>query len=868
MPASPMMAQYWEVKNQHKDYLVFFRLGDFYEMFYDDARLASKELELTLTGRDCGEEERAPMCGVPYHSCEGYIARLLAKGYRVAICEQTEDPALAKGLVKREVIRLITPSTVTETSMLDEGKNNFLAAVCFEGGLAGLAFVEVSTGAVHVTETEDGLSGISNELVRFSPRELLAAPGLPKAFLKGCTSLCNAQPQPRTADDFDYYTAMQRISAGFSPAAIQKSGIEKKPLAAAALGAALGYLEEVYKGKLTLADGITVYSGSRFMQLDIYTRRNLELVETLRSQEKRGSLLWLLDHTKTPMGRRLLRSFLERPLLDCGLISKRQNAVGELVTNEIRRSELMSALSGIYDMERITTRVLYGSANGRELKLLSGAIAALPAIHQGIAGFESVMMREIQVGIDPLEDIYALIQQGIVDEPPFSVREGGLIRAGYSPEVDHLRMLVNDSQQLLAKIEADEKEKTGIKGLKVGYNRVYGYYIEITKSYLANVPDSYIRKQTLTNCERYITPELKELEGEILDARSRLVELEYDLFCKIRGEVALAQERIRLTAASVALLDVFCSFAEVAEKQGYCRPDVDVSGKLRIVDGRHPVVEATLASDSFIPNSTDLDCGENRMMILTGPNMAGKSTYMRQTALIVLMAQIGSFVPAASAEIGVADGIYTRIGASDDLSAGQSTFMVEMNELSYILKNATKDSLIILDEIGRGTSTFDGMSIARAVIEYIADKKKVGAKTLFATHYHELCEMEGQIEGVKNYNILVRKRGDEITFLRKIARGGADDSYGIEVAKLAGVPDGVIKRAKQVLAELEADSKRRVYADAENRPAYADGELQTGLSDDRQAGLLQKLKNIDINTLTPMEALSILDELGRAAKTL
>jgi len=526
----------------------------------------------------------------------------------------------------------------------------------------------------------------------------------------------------------------------------------------------------------------------------------------------------------------------------------------------------MAALSGIYDMERITTRVLYGSANARELKMLAGAIARLPALRKRMEGFQSAMNREIYAGIDTLEDLHHLIEQGIVEEPPLSVKDGGLINPGYSAEVDRLRMLVNDSQQLLTKIEADEKEKTGIKGLKIAYNRVFGYYIEVTKSNLSAVPERYIRKQTLTNCERFITPELKQLEGEILDARTRLVELEYELFCEIRSKVGLAQERIRMTAASVAMLDVFCSFADLAAKQGYCRPDVDMSGKLRINDGRHPVVEAMLEADSFVPNNTELDTADNRMMILTGPNMAGKSTYMRQNALIVLMAQIGSFVPASSAQIGVVDGIYTRIGASDDLSAGQSTFMVEMNELSYILKNATKDSLIILDEIGRGTSTFDGMSIARAVIEYIADKKKLGAKTLFATHYHELCEMEGQVEGVKNYNILVRKRGDEITFLRKIARGGADDSYGIEVAKLAGVPEEIIRRAKQVLAELEADAKRRVYADEEKRPVYADGGMQTGLSDEKRAGILQKLKNLDINTVTPIEALAILDELGKTAR--
>lgn len=866
---SPMMKQYFEIKEQNPDTLLFFRLGDFYEMFFEDAKLASRELELTLTGRDCGQEERAPMCGVPFHSAESYIARLVAKGYKVAICEQMEDPALAKGLVKRAVIRVITPGTVMESSMLDESKNNFICSVFAGEHAAGVCFADISTGELRATELlTDSLqeleSQVRNELARFSPREILINPqtlqmtGLGKFIKEKLSAALECLPQEETAG------AEQLLKAQFSPERLDSSGVSAYPLTAQAVGCLLLYLKKTQRTGLERMDTIEMYSGSQFMGLDLSARRNLELLETMRGKSKRGSLLWVLDKTKTAMGKRLIRVWIERPLLNPAQILRRQNAVEELSMDSMFRDAVAEQLSGIHDLERLMTRIVYGSANARELRSLCAALSRLPELKQLLGGVSSALLREIREKIDPLEDVAALIESAIVDEPPFSIREGGMIRPGYHEELDELRTDMGSGKEIIAQLEAGEREKTGIPKLKVGYNRVFGYYIEVSNSYRDKVPDEYIRKQTLTNCERFITPDLKQLEGRILGAHEKSVQLETQLFEQVRAEAASQLERVQATASAVAQLDVLTSFAAVSVANSYQRPEVNLSGKIILKESRHPVVEQMLDGAPFVPNDVELDQEENRVAIITGPNMAGKSTYMRQIALIVLMAQIGCFVPAQSAEISVVDAIFTRVGASDDMASGQSTFMVEMTEVADILKNATSRSLLILDEIGRGTSTFDGMSIARAVLEHVADKRSLGAKALFATHYHELTVLEELVSGVKNFNIAVKKRGDDITFLRRIVRGGADDSFGIEVAKLAGVPNSVVNRAKQVLRELE--SGRPVTPKGSGRKPREEETAQLSLVPPQESEVLARLRQMDVNTLTPIECMNTLFELSKLAQ--
>ena len=867
---SPMMKQYFEIKKQYPNTLLFFRLGDFYEMFFEDAKLASRELELTLTGRDCGLEERAPMCGVPFHSYESYVARLVAKGYKVAICEQMENPALAKGLVKRDIVRVITPGTVMETSMLDEARNNYIASICVSGAAAGVCFADVSTGAMEAAQlsenTPDELEKtLLNELARFSPREILLNPeGLNLSELPDfMREKLSASVECLEERQFSLDACTERVCSQFHAESLSAISLADKPLIVSAAGALLFYLAETQRGGLERMTELTLYSEAQFMRMDTNTRRNLELIETMRNKEKRGSLLWVLDETRTAMGKRLLRSWIEQPLVSPAQISRRQNAVEELFRDAMLRDEIAQALTGIFDLERIMTRIVYGSANGRELRALCTALKKLPALKSLTAEKTSALLQEIHRSVDVMEDLSSLIDRAIVDEPPFTIREGGMIRQGYNEELDQLKSDMTNSQGLIAAVEAREKERTGIPKLKIGYNRVFGYYIEISNSYKNDAPDDYIRKQTLTNCERFITPELKELENRILGASDKAVRLESELFDQVRKTVAAELDRVQRTANAVARLDVLQSFAAVSAAGDYVRPEVNLNGRLILRDSRHPVVEKLLRGAPFVPNDVTLDMGENRIAIITGPNMAGKSTYMRQTALILLMAQIGCFVPASFAEVGIVDSIFTRVGASDDLSAGQSTFMVEMTEVADILKNATEKSFIIFDEIGRGTSTFDGMSIARAVLEYVADPKLLGAKTMFATHYHELTALEDLMQSVKNYSIAVKKRGDDITFLRRIVRGGADDSFGIEVAKLAGVPDEVVRRAKRVLAELEAG--KEVTPKKQGRRADSAETTQLVLTPSGGTKALDALRSLDVNTLTPIECMNRLFELVKLA---
>ena len=856
---TPMMKQYHEIKEQNKDAILFFRLGDFYEMFSDDALLASRELDLTLTTRDRAkpEDERTPMCGVPYHSCDGYIARLIAKGYKVAICEQTEDPAAAKGLVKRDIIRVVTPGTV-DASMLEGGRSNYICAVCMDDECAGLAFCDITTGKTHATSFTgpERLSHVENELGRFSPVEAVLNDG---AFQQtGLIDLLrekfNCLTQNGGEARFRLEAAAEQVERQFGKD--QADRLPKSNSAALlALGGLLGYLYETQKTDLSHIRELEYYEEGRFMELDLTARRNLELTATMRDKEKRGSLLWVLDRTRTAMGGRLLRSWLERPLLSVAAINKRLASVEALVKSAMDREELIAALTGIGDMERLIGRIVYGSAGGRDLASLRAALGKLPELKEKLSPFPAGRLGELGESLDLLEDAYALLSRAVVDEPPFSVREGGFIRDGFHPEVDRLRDILSGGKSVIADVEAREREKTGIKSLKVGYNKVFGYYIEVSKSYYDQVPDAYIRKQTLAGCERYITQELKDLEHTVLTASDRVVALEYEIFTDLRAQVSARMERIQSTAAAVAELDALCSLASAAVKNNYCRPEVDEGGVIEIHDGRHPVVERMLSGSLFVPNDTYMGEREDRVAIITGPNMAGKSTYMRQVALITLMAQMGSFVPARAARIGVVDRIFTRIGASDDLGAGQSTFMVEMTEVADILKYATSRSLLILDEIGRGTSTFDGMSIARAVLEHCADRKKLGAKTLFATHYHELTALEEAIPGVKNYSIAIRSRGEELIFLRKIITGGADRSYGIEVAKLAGLPETVVKKARSVLRELESGSGHTPRLMAEPK------REQVSLAALGEAEVVDRLRRTQPETLTPLEAMSLLYEL-------
>ena len=858
---TPMMRQYMEIKEQNKDSILFFRLGDFYEMFGDDARKASRELDLTLTTRDKDKnksfEEKIPMCGIPYHASDAYIARLIAKGYKVAICEQTEDPAAAKGLVERDIVRIVTPGTVIDSACLEEGRSNFCAGIYLDGDYAGFSVCDISTGQTHVTAFSgpDREAHLQNELGRFAPAEAVLNPGAAedtalRALLEDKLR-CHMERLP--AGRFQLPAAEKRIRQQFGDDAAQRLPRDN-PAAMLALGALLDYLHDTQKTDLEHVDRLDYYRQGQFMELDLTARRNLELTETLRGKEKKGSLLWVLDKTRTAMGARLLRSWLERPLLSVSAIARRNDAVAALVKHTVQREELILALTGIGDMERLMGRIVYGSAGGRDMVSLKNAMDHLPAIRQQLAAFEGGHLRELDARLDPLEDLAEVIGRTLQDDPPFSVREGEFIRDGFDPEVDRLRGILHGGKGIIASMEAAEKEKTGIRTLKIGYNKVFGYYIEVSNSFKELVPETYIRKQTLVNGERYITQELKDLEHDILSASDREAALEYELFTRLRQTLCDAVTRVQGAAAVVAELDCLCSLAAVAVKNNYCCPVVDDSGVIEIHDGRHPVVERVLKDALFVPNDTYMGEKENRVAIITGPNMAGKSTYMRQVALITLMAQIGSFVPARAARIGVVDRIFTRIGASDDLAGGQSTFMVEMSEVAEILRQATAHSLLILDEIGRGTSTFDGMSIARAVLEFCADRKRLGAKTLFATHYHELTELEGTLAGVKNYNIAIKKRGEDLVFLRKIIPGGADRSYGIEVAKLAGLPKEVVSRAKKILEELEAGGS---YI-----PPREERE-QVSLDAIGEAEVLDALRRAQPDTMSPIEAMQLLYDLKK-----
>ena len=870
---TPMMQQYVETKKQYGDCILFYRLGDFYEMFFDDAKTAAEELDLVLTGKDCGMGERAPMCGVPFHSAENYIAKLVSRGYKVAICEQVEDPKLAKGIVKRDVIRIITPGTVIESNMLDDTVNNYLCSICKGEKETGLCFADVSTCEFHITVARgnDEEEQIINQLSTYQPKEIIvnsAALDFNEAAKFTKTRL-SAELQLLDDIKFDFDEAANLVLETLKKEEIDSLGLGHSRAAVSALGAVIDYLKEVQKkDEIDAPAEIDFFDKEEYMKLDISARRNLELTKSMMNGEKRHSLLWVVDKTKTAMGKRMIRSWIERPLMSVNQITKRQNAIGELADNPIKRDKIRISLAGISDIERLTSRIAYGTANAKELKALQNTLKRLPEIKAEVAESASALLKDIEKNIDLLSDVEELIDKAIVDEPPFTLREGGMIKKGYHSEIDSLHEIMADGSGVLARIEAEEREKTGIPKLKVGYNRVFGYYIEVTNLYKDMVPEHYIRKQTLTNGERFITQELKELEGKIIGAKDRAIALEYEVFCAVRQQVGNEVDRLHSTAKALASLDVLAGLAEVAVNNNYVCPQINTNGVIDIKDGRHPVVETLLNGAPFVPNDTVLDKGENRCAIITGPNMAGKSTYMRQIALIVLLAQVGSFVPAKSANISIVDAIFTRVGASDDLATGQSTFMVEMNEVSTILKNATENSLIILDEIGRGTSTFDGMSIARAVLEFVCKKKTLGAKSLFATHYHELTAMEGMLDGVKNYSIAVKKRGDDITFLRRIVKGGADESFGIEVAKLAGVPDSVVKRAKVILKELEQNKIDIKFKAEDAVVEEEENDIQFNFSINGKNEIIEILKTIDVNTLTPIEAMQTLYDLKKKSEEL
>ena len=874
---TPMMRQYLETKKEYSDCILFYRLGDFYEMFFEDAEVVSRELELTLTGKSCGLEERAPMCGVPYHAVDSYLTRLVSRGYKVAVCEQVEDPKLAKGLVKREVVRIVTPGTNLDTCALDESKNNYIMSIVYVDSRYGISAADVTTGDYFVTEV-DSERKLLDEISKYMPSEVICN----EAFLVSGLDLEELRHRlgmaiyPLDAWYFDDQMACQTLTDHFHVASTDGLGLEDYDCGVIAAGSLLKYLQELQKTSLEHMTKLEPYSTSRYMVIDSSTRRNLELVETLREKQKRGTLLWVLDKTKTAMGARMLRSYVEQPLIDRMQIEQRLDAVAELKKNMICREELREYLNPVYDLERLISRVVYQTANPRDLIALKTSLKMLPPIRAMMEDFSSELLIRMREELDLLEDIWQLIEASIEEDPPISVREGGMIRSGFDEQVDRLRSARTEGKSWLARIEEEEREKTGIKNLRIKFNKVFGYYLEVTNSYRDMVPDYYIRKQTLTNAERYITPDLKELEETILGAEDKLVALEYDLFCRIRSQIASQVERIQKTAKAIANIDVFASLALVAEHNGYVRPKINEKGVLKIKNGRHPVVEKMMDNDMFIANDTYLDNKNNRISIITGPNMAGKSTYMRQNALIVLMAQVGSFVPAESANVGIVDRIFTRVGASDDLASGQSTFMVEMNEVANILRNATGSSLLILDEIGRGTSTIDGLSIAWAVVEYISNPKILGAKTLFATHYHELTELEGKLDNVHNYCIAVKEKGDDIVFLRKIVPGGADRSYGIQVAKLAGVPDEVIGRAKAICEELEnanmsniarnLDVQTQLPKKAQKQPDEVD-LAQISLFDTvRDDDIISELKDMDLTNMTPFEAMNRLYELQNKVK--
>ncbi len=876
---TPMMQQYMETKSQYPDCILFYRLGDFYEMFFDDALTASKELEITLTGKNCGMEERAPMCGVPYHAVDGYLTKLVSKGYKVAICEQVEDPKQAKGIVKREVVRIVTPGTILDAAAIDESKNNYIMCIVYIADRYGLSVADVTTGDYFVTELPDGQK-LKDEIFKFMPSEIICNESfyMSGMDLEDMKNRLGITIYSLESWYFDDEICKSKLMEHFKVSSLQGLGLSDYDCGVISAGALLQYLLETQKNDLSHMTHITPYTTGKYMMLDSSTRRNLELCETLREKQKRGSLLWVLDKTKTAMGARTLRKYIEQPLIERSEIERRLDAVTELKEEAISREEIREYLSPVYDLERLITRITYGSANPRDLTAFSSSLEMLPAIHYILEDMKSDLLCEICKEMDTLEDLCSLVKSAIAEEPPLAMKEGNIIRDGYSEEVDTLRRAKSDGKTWLAKLEEQEREKTGIKNLKIKYNKVFGYYLEVTNSYKELVPEYYTRKQTLANSERYITPELKELEDTILGAEDKLYALEYELYCTVRDTIAGEVVRIQKTAKAVAALDVFTSLALVAERNNYIRPTINVQGKIDIKDGRHPVVEQMIPNGSFICNDTVLDDKKQRISIITGPNMAGKSTYMRQVALIVLMAQLGSYVPASKANIGLVDRIFTRVGASDDLASGQSTFMVEMTEVANILRNATSKSLLVLDEIGRGTSTFDGLSIAWAVVEYISDAKLLGAKTLFATHYHELTELEGKINNVNNYCIAVKEKGDDIVFLRKIVKGGADKSYGIQVAKLAGVPDIVINRAKEIVEELadeditsrvseiasrEAEAKKKTKSRKYDEVDIAQFSLFDTVKDD---DVLEELKSIDVGNLTPIDALNTIYRLQNKLK--
>lgn len=858
---SPMMQRYLETKEQYKDCILFYRLGDFYEMFFDDAIIAARELEITLTGKDCGQEERAPMAGVPHHAAEMYISRLIAKGYKVAICEQLEDPKTAKGIVKRGVIKVVTPGTIIDSNMLEERKNNYIMSIYKTGIYFGISVCDISTGEFYSAEIKDqqNFPLLLDELARYNPSELVI-----NSMMADCQEEIS-----KIKERFDCYitrfqdkffdSKIDTLNLRFNIVDTSNRTIENlkdKTLAIPPINALLAYIEQTQMTTLDHLNKITIYQISKYMSLDINARRNLEITEKMRDKSKKGTLLWVLDKTSTSMGGRLLRRWLNDPLIDRKEINDRLDAVEELKDSIILRGDVVDALKKVYDIERLAGKISYGNANGRDMISLKNSVKQLPEIKKVLSTTGAGLLKEIYENIDTLDDIYEIIEKSIVDEPPIGVKDGGIIKIGYDPEIDKLKLATTEGKKWILELEAKEREQTGIKGLKVGFNKVFGYFIEVTKSNLSMVPDRYVRKQTLTNCERYITEELKNLENQILGAEERVVTLEYNAFCEIRSSIEKQIQRIQKTATLVSTLDVLVSFATVAEDMNYVKPEVDNGGVIDIKEGRHPVIEKMISNSNFVPNDTYLDEEGNRLAIITGPNMAGKSTYMRQVALITLMAQVGSFVPASYAKIGVVDKIFTRVGASDDLSMGQSTFMVEMMEVATILKEATKNSLVILDEIGRGTSTYDGLSIAWAVAEFIADKEKCGAKTLFATHYHELTELENKVEGVKNYSIAVKEKGEDIIFLRKIVDGGTDESYGVHVARLAGVPQVVTKKANEILQSLE---RRNVLNNKiiEQTPKNESAD-QIDMYNYKIAEVAHEIDRIDFNQLTPIDALNTL----------
>ncbi len=873
---TPMMQHYLKTHEEYKDCILFYRLGDFYEMFFDDAKVVSKELELTLTGKSCGAEERAPMCGIPYHAAETYLTRLVKKGYKVAICEQVEDPKLAKGMVKREVTRVVTPGTTLNAQALDETKNNYIMCIAYIGDHYGISSADITTGDYYVTEV-DSERKLLDEVNKYQPTEIICNEAF---YISGIDidDMKNRMGIVIYSLDAWYFsdeTAQMTLKDHFKVRDLEGLGLADYDSGVVAAGALLKYLYETQKTTLSNLVAIHPYTTGKFMIIDSSTRRNLELVETLREKQKRGSLLWVLDKTRTAMGARTLRSFVEQPLIERTEIEERYDAIDEFNTNAITREEIREYLNPVYDLERLITRVTYQTANPRDLIAFRNSIHMLPPIKTLMSDFQSPLLKRLYELLDTLDELYELIERSITEEPPLTLHDGGILKEGYNEEVDRLRKAKTDGKSWLADLEAKEREKTGIKNLKIKYNKVFGYYLEVTNSFKDMVPDYFTRKQTLANAERFITPELKELEDVILGAEDKLIVLEYELFREVRQKVADEVVRIQKTAKAVAQIDVFASLATVAEQNNYCRPKLNEKGLIDIKDGRHPVVERMIQNEMFVANDTYLDNGSNRVSIITGPNMAGKSTYMRQSALIVLMAQIGSFVPAKSAKIGIVDRIFTRVGASDDLASGQSTFMVEMSEVANILRNATSNSLLILDEIGRGTSTFDGLSIAWAVVEHISNPRLLGAKTLFATHYHELTELEGKLNSVNNYCIAVKEKGDDIVFLRKIVKGGADKSYGIQVAKLAGVPDNVIERAKEIVEELSNNDITEIVqnisaegSSKRSKPKLDEVDLeQISLLDTMDNDtILNELKELDLGQMTPIEAMNKLYELQNKVK--